>query len=81
MLEDQAFRIMLSESTCRKPKFKLAQPLLFGLSNILYQIEPHMETIGYEGPLLFFDQCGVIALQDGLIMNFSHDEPVWDMRW
>jgi hypothetical protein len=79
MLEDQAFWIMLAESAYREPKFKLAQPFLFGLSSILYQIEPHMETVGYEGPFLVFDQCGIIALQDGLITNFSHDELDWDM--
>jgi hypothetical protein len=39
---------MLAESACREPKFKLAQPFLFGLSSILYQIEPYMETVGYE---------------------------------
>ena len=62
MLEDQAFRIVLEESACREPEFKLAQPFLFGLRNILYQIEPYMETVGYEIFFLVFDQCGIVAL-------------------
>jgi hypothetical protein len=48
MLEDHAFRVILAESTGPEPEFKLAQPLLFGLSTVLYQIKPHMQTIGYE---------------------------------
>jgi len=36
MLEDRAFRIMVSESACREPKFKLVYPFLFGLRNIFY---------------------------------------------
>jgi hypothetical protein len=55
MLEDQAFRVMLAESACQEPKFKLAQPFLFGLSSVFYQIKPHMETVGYESPLLVLD--------------------------
>jgi hypothetical protein len=39
---DRACGISLSEY-----EFELAQPFLFGLSGILYQIEPYMETIGY----------------------------------
>jgi hypothetical protein len=72
---------VLAELTCQELEFELAQPFLFGLSGILYQIEPYMETVGYKGPLLVFDQCGVIALQNGLITYFSYNEPVWDMRW
>jgi hypothetical protein len=64
------------ESACREFEFELAQPLLFGLSGILYQIEPYMETVGYEIPFLVFDHGGIVALQDGLITYFSYDEPV-----
>jgi hypothetical protein len=38
-----------------------------------------METIGYERSLLEFNQSGIIALRDGLVIDFSHDELVWDM--
>ena len=40
-----------------------------------------MEILVYEGAFLVFDQCGIIPLQDGLIIDFSHEESVWDMRW
>jgi hypothetical protein len=55
MLEDQAFKVVLAESTYWEPEFKLAQPFLFRLSSILYQIKPHMEIIGYEKMLLVLD--------------------------
>jgi hypothetical protein len=70
---------MLVESACRESEFELAQPFLFGLIGILYQIEPYMETVGCEIPFLIFDQGGIVALQDGLITYFSYDESVWDM--
>jgi hypothetical protein len=38
-----------------------------------------METIGYERSFLVFNQSGIIALQDGLVTNFSYDELAWDM--
>jgi hypothetical protein len=80
MLEDQAFKSVLAESAFRGPKFKLAQPFLFGLSSFLYQIKPHMETIGYGSPLLLLEQCGVIALYNGLIAHLSYNDPVWDVN-
>jgi hypothetical protein len=55
MLGDQAFRVMLAESTYRELEFKLSQPLLFRLRIFLYQIKPHMEFIGYEISLLVLD--------------------------
>jgi hypothetical protein len=55
MLEDLAFRVMLVEFTCQEHEFKLAQPFLFGLSSVLYQIKLHMETVGYEIPFFFLD--------------------------
>jgi hypothetical protein len=79
MLQDQALWIVLAESTCQESEFELAQPFLFGFSDIIYLIEPYMETVGYEGSLLVFDQCGVIAMQYGLITYFSYNDHVWDM--
>jgi hypothetical protein len=55
MLRNQAFRVVLAESAYRETEFKLAQPFLFGLSSVIYQIKPHMETIGYEISLLILD--------------------------
>ena len=55
MLEDQAFKVMLAESACWEPEFKLSQPFLFFLSSVLYEIKPHMETIGYESTLLVLE--------------------------
>jgi hypothetical protein len=31
-----------------------------------------METIGYERSFLVFNQSGIIALQDGLVTDFSY---------
>jgi hypothetical protein len=55
MLQDQTLWIMLVELDFWEPEFELAQPLLFSLSDILYQIKPYMETIEYESPFLFFE--------------------------
>jgi hypothetical protein len=79
MLEDQAFRVMLVELACWEPEFKLDHPFQFVLSNIFHQIKPCMKIVGYERMFLVFDQCGVISLQDGLIIDFSHNKLVWDM--
>jgi hypothetical protein len=38
-----------------------------------------METIGYERSFLVLYQSGVIALHDGLVIDFSDGEPVWDV--
>jgi hypothetical protein len=76
MLQGQEFWIVLVESTCLESKLDLAHPFLFGLSNILYQVETYMETIGYEHPLLVLDQGSVIALQDGLIAYLSYYKAV-----
>jgi hypothetical protein len=51
---------MLVESSYRESELELAQTFLFGLSDILYQVEPYMETIGYERLFHFLDQ-GVIV--------------------
>ena len=55
MLGDQDFRVVLAESTCQEPEFKLAQTLLFGLSSVLYQIKSLMEAVGYVISLLVLD--------------------------
>ena len=72
---------MLEKSSHRESELRLAQPFLFGLSGILYQVEPYMETIGYESPFLVLDQGGVVALQDGLVAYLSHYKLVRDMCW
>jgi hypothetical protein len=79
MLEDQDFRVLHAKSACREPKFKFSHIFLFVMSSFLYQIKPHMETVGCESPLLALNYCGVIALQDSLIAYLSHNEPVWDV--
>jgi hypothetical protein len=65
---------MLAKSACQESEFKLAQPLLVGLRGILHQIEPYMETIGYEISFLVFDQFGIVSLQDGMITYFTYEE-------
>jgi hypothetical protein len=55
MLEEHAFRVMLAESSYQEYEFRLAQPFLFVLRGILYQIKPHMENVGYESSLLVLD--------------------------
>jgi hypothetical protein len=80
MLEDQDFRIVLAKLACLESIFQLVNPLLFGLSSILHWIEHYMKIVGYESSFIVFDQCGVIALQDILVTDFSHNEPVWDMK-
>jgi hypothetical protein len=55
MLGNQAFRVVLVELTFQELEFNLAQPFLFGLISVLYQIKPHMEVIGYEISLLVLD--------------------------
>jgi hypothetical protein len=72
MLQDQSLWIILAVLACQEYELKLAQPFLFGLSCILYQVEPYMETIGYERPLLILDQGGIVSLQYGLIAYFSY---------
>jgi hypothetical protein len=81
MLQDQDLWIILAKSSHQESKFDLAHPFLFGLSDVLYQVEPYMKTIGYESPFLFLDQGGVVALKDGLITYFSYYQLVWDMIW
>jgi hypothetical protein len=72
---------VLVESSYREFELELDQPFLFGLSSILYQVEPYMETIGYESSFLFLEQGVIVTLQDGLITYFSYDKLVWDMSW
>jgi hypothetical protein len=79
MLQDQALWIVLAESSRRESTLGLAQPFLFGLRGILYQVETYMETIGYEHRFIFLGQGGIVALQDGLISYLSYDKMVWDM--
>jgi hypothetical protein len=81
MLQGQSLWIVLAESTHWEYEFELAHPFLFGLRDFLYQVEPYMETIGYESMFLVLGQGGIVALQDGLITYFSYYNPVWDMSW
>jgi hypothetical protein len=81
MLQDQTLWIVLVESAHLESELELAQPFFFGLSSILYQVEPYMENIGYERTLLVLHQGGVVALQDGLIAYLSCYKLVWDMSW
>jgi hypothetical protein len=64
------------ESSFQEYELELAQPFLFGLSGILYQVEPYMETIGYESSFLFLDQGVIVTLEDGLITYFSYEKLV-----
>jgi hypothetical protein len=61
MLQDQALWIILAKSARWEPELELDHPFLFGLRDILYQVEPYMETIGYEHMFLVLDQGGVVA--------------------
>jgi hypothetical protein len=65
---------------CGEPILKLTQSLLFLLCSVFYHVKPYMKTIGYEIPLLVLYQRGIIALQNGLVTNFSQNEMVWDMN-
>jgi hypothetical protein len=76
MLQDQALWIVLAKLTRQESELELAQPFLFGLSDILYQVEPYMKTIVYECPFIVHDQGGIVSLQDGLISYLSHNNPV-----
>jgi hypothetical protein len=67
---------MLSKLACREPVFQLTQTLLFSLSSVLHYEKPYMETIGYEHSFHVLNQSGIIALQDGLVTDFSYDKPV-----
>jgi hypothetical protein len=72
MLQEQALWVMLLELAYLESELDLAQPFLFNLSCIFYQVEPYMETIGYECSLLVLDQGGIVALQNGLIVYLSY---------
>jgi hypothetical protein len=71
---------MLTKMTCGEPIIKLTQALLYHLCNVFYHVKPDMKTIGYESPLLILYQRGIIALQNGLVTNFSKNETVWDVN-
>jgi hypothetical protein len=79
MFKDHPFRLLLSESACRKLELKLDHPFEFVLSSIFHQIKSYLKIVGYESLFFVFDQCEVISLQDGLITYFPHNESVWDM--
>jgi hypothetical protein len=70
---------MFTELGCWEYVFQLSQTLLFRLRNILHYETPYMETIGYESSFLVFNQSGIIALQDGLVTNFSYEDLVWEV--
>jgi hypothetical protein len=38
-----------------------------------------METIGYEQSFLVLNQSGIIALNDGFVIDFSYNDSIWDM--
>jgi hypothetical protein len=76
MLQDQALWIVLAKSARQEAKLNLAQPFVFGLSGILYQVENYMETIGYEHLLLVLYQGGIVSLQYGFIAYVSYYKSV-----
>jgi len=76
MLQDQALWIMHVELACLESELNLAQPFVFGLSGILYQVENYMETIVYECSFVFLHQGGIVSLQDCLISYLSYYKPI-----
>jgi hypothetical protein len=62
---------MLAESTHQESEFELVQPFLFVMSGNLYQIEPYMETVGYESLFLIFElgwHCSLAIWYDNIFL-------------